>query len=112
MHWGTTILAIAVASGCGSSLSDDGHAGPDFSLDAGTGGGSGAMPPAAPTTFTVQLVRDGVTGMQRVNFAVPFAAGAVMDANAIKIISGDDEVPAARRALASYADGSVRSAQL
>jgi hypothetical protein len=69
-------------------------------------------PPPTPTTFTVSLVSDGATGMQRVNFAVPFAAGVITDPDRIRITLGGTEVPAARRALASHGDGSIRSVQL
>jgi hypothetical protein len=47
-----------------------------------------------------------------VNFAIPFAAGVLDDASQIKIVAGGFELPAGRRVLASYADGSIRSVQL
>ena len=116
---GMLIASIAVASGCGSSNThsnetDAGNPGPNYSAD---GGGSGSDPttpetPAAPTTFDVTLVPDGVSGTQRVNFAIPFALDALTDISQIKVVAGGFEVPAARRALASYTNGSVRSVQL
>ncbi len=70
-------------------------------------------PPPAPTsTFVVRLVPDGVTGVQRVNFAVPFATGALTAADQIKVLAGSTERPAARRILSRHSDGSARSVQL
>jgi hypothetical protein len=65
-----------------------------------------------PKTFTVSLVPDGVTGTQVVNFAIPFARGVMTDANAIRVSADGVELPAAHRALAAHADGSLRSVQL
>lgn len=65
-----------------------------------------------PKTFTVSLVADGGSGTQTVNFAIPFARGVMTDANAIRITADGVELPAAHRALASHADGSLRSVQL
>jgi hypothetical protein len=114
---GTTIIAIAISSACGSSKSSDtaqpdADRGPSYGLDGGTTPSDAPVTPPAPSTFTVTLVPDGATGVQRVNFAVPFADGAITDASTIKIIVAGTEIPAARRALASYADGSIRSVQL
>jgi hypothetical protein len=116
---------VAVLSGCSASSNeiqpDASNPGPDYSTDGGAVGtddgsddGDNTTPPMppAPSSFTVKLVPDGVTGMQRVNFAVPFALGKLTDANAIKILAGSTELPAAHRALAKYPDGSVRSVQL
>jgi hypothetical protein len=78
-------------------------------------------PPDAPSQpptgtpsarFDVTLIPNGVTGTQRVNFAVPLAAGALADASKIRILAGTAEVPAARRGLAKYGDGSWRSVQV
>ena len=67
-------------------------------------------PPPPPTSsFVVRLVPDGVSGVQRVNFAVPFAAGALTAADQIKLLAGTTERPADRRILARYPDGSARS---
>lgn len=111
------IIAALVLAACGTTSIDEmDNEGPDFS-----GSGSVENPPVddgtppnapAPTSFAVKLVPDGVAGMQRVNFAVPFAPAVLSDENAIKILSGNTELPAARRALAKYADGSVRSVQI
>lgn len=75
-------------------------------------------PDAATTTpppadqLTVTLVPDGVTGAQRVNFAVPLSSGKLSDPSQLKILAAGADVPAARRVLARYADGSARSVQL
>jgi hypothetical protein len=127
-------IGLIVASGCGLSpnASDDsdrkkrpdaGHHGPNYSVDATitpvdaaetptTPDGSTSEPPSAPSQFAVTLVPDGVTGVQRVNFAVPLPLGTLSDATKLKLLAGSTEVPAARRALARYADGSVRSVQI
>lgn len=108
-----TIVAVVLGGACGASTAGGGDdEGPNFSLDAGPGGGGGVTPPPTPTTFTVTLVADGGTGQQRVNFAVPFAPGVLQDPAKIRILAGDTELPAARRALAKHGDGSVRSVQL
>ena len=83
--------------------------GSNFSQD----GGGGEDPiPEMPKEFTVSLVPEGVSGMQRVNFALPLPLGMLQGADEVKVIAGSAEVPAARRALAKYADGSVRSVQV
>jgi hypothetical protein len=50
--------------------------------------------------------------MQRVSFAVPLAPGQLDDASAVRVLASGSELPAARRGLASRADGSLRSVQL
>jgi hypothetical protein len=81
-------------------------------VDSGSGDDTGTTPPAAATSFTATLVPNGVTGMQRVNFAIPLAAGALTDANQLRITAGTTDLPAARRALATYSDGSLMSVQV
>jgi hypothetical protein len=118
MRAGVMIFALALVGACGTSFSssggdDDDDDGPDFSLDGGTGSGSdGPINPPVPTTFTVKLVPDGGTGVQRVNFAIPLPAGLLTDRNQIRVSAGGTEIATARRALASYTDGSLRSVQL
>ncbi len=68
--------------------------------------------PPLPATFDVKLVANGVTGMQRVNFAVPLPAGALSDPAALRVTAGGAESPSARRVLATYDDGSARSVQV
>ncbi len=75
--------------------------------------GSGGVNPALPASVTVHLVpQDGVTGAQRVNFAVPLAPGQLTDQSMVRVLDAGAEVPAYRRGLASYADGSLRSVQI
>ena len=74
-------------------------------------------PPQDPIdpTFQVQLVpQAGVSGAQRVNFAVPLPPGLLSDPSQIRVAlaPAGAELAAARRALASWPDGSLRSVQL
>jgi hypothetical protein len=90
-------------------MGPDGGEGSNFG---GDGGGSDTPVPEMPTEFTVSLMPDGGTGMQRVSFAVPLAAGALKDETAVKVLAGSTELAAARKGLAQYADGTWRSVQL
>ncbi|MDX2093524.1 MAG: hypothetical protein SFX73_37110 [Kofleriaceae bacterium] len=90
---------------------DDGNGGGDGD-GGGGGGGGGDGGGGAPAKFDVTLVPSGASGTQRVNFAVPLSAGTLTDESRIRVLAGTTEVPAARRALARYADGSARSVQL
>ncbi|MGN6107600.1 MAG: hypothetical protein ACTHU0_20995, partial [Kofleriaceae bacterium] len=54
----------------------------------------------------------GISGAQRVNFAVPLARGALSDPARVRVLAGGIELSAGRRALAWYPDGSVRSVQV
>lgn len=76
---------------------------------AGGGGGGGALPGSVVVTLAAEA---GVSGMQRVSFAVPLAPGQLDDASAVRVLASGSELPAARRGLASRADGSLRSVQL
>jgi hypothetical protein len=70
------------------------------------------QPPVA-TTLEVTLVPSaGVTGTQRVNFAVPLAKGQLVDPARVRVLSRGVELSAARRRLATHPDGSIRSIQL
>jgi hypothetical protein len=72
-------------------------------------------PTPTPTTSTVDVTltpTSGVTGTQRVNFAVPFARGRLLDPARIRVFSGSTELSAARRVLALHPDNSVRSVQI
>nr|MDQ3300759.1 DNRLRE domain-containing protein [Myxococcota bacterium] len=75
-------------------------------------------PPPPPPTGTVLTVdatlqpRSGISGTQRVNFAVPFAPGQLLDPDAIRVMSAGVEQRAARRELALHPDGSIRSVQI
>ena len=109
-------ITLVFASACSSNENDNDiqpDAGPNFSTDGGDPVDDDDDPiPPTPTSFDVSLVPDGGAGMQRVNFAVPLSAGVLSDETKIAIKAGGTELPAARRALAKYADGSIRSVQL
>ena len=69
--------------------------------------------PPLGTNVVVHLVpRAGVSGMTRVNFAVPLAPGQLSDPASVRVLVGGAETPSARRALARHPDGSVRSVQV
>lgn len=72
-------------------------------------------PPPPPSTTSVDVTlqpRSGYTGTQRVNFAVPLAKGVLFDPDLVRVLKGGTEISAARRELALYPDGSIRSIQL
>ncbi|MGE0549326.1 MAG: hypothetical protein AB7O24_23130 [Kofleriaceae bacterium] len=69
--------------------------------------------PPLGTTLTVHLVpQPTAASVERVNFAVPLQRGQLMSADAVRVLANGVELAAARRALAHYSDGSVRSVQL
>jgi hypothetical protein len=108
---GSAGVAGTVAKAGGGGASAD--SGDRDSTVVGTGGSADSGTPPLGTSVHVQLVpADGVTGLQRVNFAVPVQAGQVTDAARVRVLRGADEVAAARRGLSSYRDGSVRSVQI
>jgi hypothetical protein len=73
----------------------------------------GGKEPGLGTTVKVHLVpADGVSGTQRVNFAVPLQPGQLDDAARVRVLAGGKELMAGRRALATHPDGSPRSVQL
>ncbi len=108
------IVSACSAQSMVENETDAGTSGPDRSRDGGlpTDDALPGETPVTPDQLQVTLVPDGVSGTQRVNFAVPFSLGKLSDAGAIKILAGTTELPAARRVLARYADGSARSVQL
>jgi hypothetical protein len=70
-------------------------------------------PPSGGSLTNVTLQpRTGITGTQRVNFAVPFAKGQLLDPDRIRVFDGSTELRAARRELATHPDGSLRSVQI
>jgi hypothetical protein len=72
-----------------------------------------ASPGPSPSAVTVRLSpRSGVSGAQRVNFAVPLPMGMLADPSLVRVLAGANELPAARRALARYGDNTVRSVHL
>ena len=109
------VIAALLVGACAQDTALGGDAGPPFGGSGGDGDGGGTdagPPPPTPTTFTVALVPSGVTGVQRVNLAVPLAAGTLTDETAVRVLAAGVELPAARRALARFDDGSARSIQL
>src|ERR1051326_7663348 len=89
---GTTIVMIALDGGCGPTATHN-PAQPDANRDATTShvdgattGSDATINPPPPSSFTVSLVPDGVTGTQRVNFAVPLAAGQLTDPSTIQML--------------------------
>jgi len=103
-------LAIAIVlclAGCFGKITGGGGASDDI-----VGGDDGPDP--VDTSFQIQLVPSaGVTGAQRINFAVPLPPGLLTDATRIRVAAaGGAELPAARAALAAWPDGSIRSIQV
>jgi hypothetical protein len=95
----------------GDGAASDGRPGQP-ATDAGTASG-GDDAAASPMSVMVRLVpQAGVSGTTRVNFAVPLARGQLADAAAVRVLAAGAEIPSARRALARYPDGSVRSVQV
>jgi hypothetical protein len=109
---GTDSTAGMGPQGAGSSgMPTGGGGGGNGAPMAGTGGGPATAP--LPTSLVVHLVpQEGVTGAQRVNFAVPLQPGQLMNAMQVHVSSGGVELPAYTRSLASYGDGSSRSVQI
>ncbi|HMI90315.1 MAG TPA: hypothetical protein VK509_03075 [Polyangiales bacterium] len=109
---GGTASGRAGASGGGA-----GRAGGGGAAGKGGSGGAGgtgtAVDPELDRTVLVQLIPSaGVSGMQRINFAVPLAPGELDDPVQVRVLRDAQEQPAALRALALHADGSVRSVQI
>lgn len=103
------VLAAAALAGCaGGGQGVAGNVQPPS-----TGGGDPPPLPVDPT-FKVRLVPQGDTsGVQRVNFALPLPSGQLADPSHIRVAAaGGAELPAARRAIASWPDGSLRAVQL
>ena len=99
-----SVLALLLGASCSSSGSVRVKA--SVSVDVQVGAR------AVPGVDVTLVPADGVEGVQRVNFAVPLAPGWLRDAERVRVTSGGVELPAARRALARYPDGSVRSVQI
>ena len=96
-------------TGAGGATTGTGGAGAGAGGAGGAGGGGGML----PSDVTVHLVpQAGVTGVQRVNFAVPLVPGQLQSADDVRVLQGGAELATARRGLARYADGSFRSVQL
>jgi hypothetical protein len=70
-------------------------------------------PPPTGSTVTVTLQpAAGVSGSQRVNFAVPMPRGLLLDPDRVRVMDGSTELAAARNDLALWPDGSVRSVHI
>jgi hypothetical protein len=80
--------------------------------DATPGSDAGDPEPGSSTVEVTLTPRTGVSGTQRVNFAVPLARGQLQDPARVRVLANGVELSAARRGLARYADGSLRSVQL
>ena len=114
---GNAIVFAFVLGACGSTTTnnDEGDGvtpGDPVPGDEHPDDGTPTPPTPMPARFEVDLVPNGVTGLQRVNFAVPLAAGTLTEEAELRILAGEVELPAARRALARFADGSLRSVQV
>ncbi len=92
-------------------------------VDAGAGGGTDPDAPEGPDSVTVVALpysvrvtlaaQSGVTGVQRVNFAVPLPPATLTNVALTRVQRTTGvELAAARGALATYPDGSLRSVQL
>ena len=113
---GSYDFVLAGGSGDGSTYhAREASEKPQLVIDTGT-----APPPPPPDppptgglTINVTLQpRAGVTGTQRVSFAVPFAKGQLLDPDLVRVLDGSTELRAARRELALHPDGSIRSVQI
>lgn len=122
MKWGTIAALAILAGGAGCAGCVGNITGPDDNDDPGGDNpgdpddpGNPGDPPGDPidTAFQVRLVpQSGVSGEQVVNFALPVPAG-VLDGDAdVRVGVGGTEVASARRVLARWPDGSVRSVQI
>jgi hypothetical protein len=86
---------------------DSDSAGPDADAPPSADAGSSEV------AVSVKLIpQGGVSGQQRVNFAVPFARGTLDDATRLHATVDGVELPIATRALARHNDGSIRSVQV
>ncbi len=78
--------------------------------DGAGGGGDGAGQPRAVEVSLVPQTDD--VGAERVNFALPLARDQLRDPGRIRVVAGDDEIPAYVEAIAWYPDDSIQSAQI
>jgi hypothetical protein len=105
-------LALPSCSTDGSEVSPDGSIADAQDAEDAQNAEDTPQPPSAATVDVTLVPSAGVTGTQRVNFAVPFARGQLGDPGRVRVLSGGVELSAARRQLAMHRDGSVRSIQL
>jgi len=93
--------------------SREGTYAPELVVTTGTTTPPPPPPPGSGASVDVTLMpASGISGTQRVNFAVPLARGQLLDGDKVRVLSGGTEIPAARRELAYHPDGSVRSVQI
>jgi hypothetical protein len=79
--------------GRGASSASGGGAG----APAGQGGGGGSGEPVLGMSTKVHLIpSDGVSGLQRVNFALPLQPGQLTNANDVRVLRGSEELKAGR----------------
>jgi len=115
LRWSSSLVGMfALALGCGAeTTTPDPDPDPQPDPDPNPDPDPDPNPDPLPASVEVTLVpRSGVTGIQRINFAVPLQRGQLENAAQVRILSDGVELSAARRALAQYPDGSVRSVQL
>lgn len=103
--------AIALLCACGTTT-DDTTDPTDPTNPSDPNDPTNPTDPTIPETFEVRLVPNGVSGLQRVNFAVPLPIATLSDAAGLRVVAGGGELPSARRVLATYGDGSARSVQV
>jgi hypothetical protein len=78
--------------------------------DTGTSDDTG---PVLPDVVSVHLVpQDGISGLQRVAFAIPLPPGMQDDETLVRVEHEGVELPVAARALARHAAGGIRSLEL
>lgn len=114
---GSYDFLLTGGSGDGSTYhSREASGKPQLVIETGTTTQPPPPPPGpAPTGATLDVTlqpRSGITGTKRVNFAVPFAQGQLLDPDMIRVMDGSTELRAARRELSTHPDGSMRSVQI
>jgi hypothetical protein len=96
----STSLTTGVDTGSESGMPDD----------TGTTDDTG---PVLPDVVSVHLVpQDGISGLQRVAFAIPLPPGMQDDETLVRVEHEGAELPVAARALARHAAGGIRSLEL
>jgi hypothetical protein len=104
------LLASALTLGCPRPAARNNN-----SSDGGDGGSVSGDGGSAPvdTFFDVTLTPETASSaVRRVNFAVPLPPGLLSSADRIEVKAGGVPLATARKALASWPDGSLRSVQL
>jgi hypothetical protein len=111
---GTYDFALVASSADGSTYhSREAAHPPELVVTTGAPAPAPTPPPTPPGSIDVLLTpAAGVSGTQRVNFAVPLPRGRLFDPTQVRVLTGGVELSSARRALALHPDGSVRSVQV